>query len=292
MLLVTGGTGFIGRAIVSHLGGQVRLLARDVNAAREAFPKAEVVKGNILDSGSLDKAMRDVDQVVHLAGEVNYQLSREEVFRINDLGTRNVLNAAQEADRFVFASSVSVYGETTSLATEQTLPKPRTWYGESKLAAERAVEAAAIPSVSLRIGVVFGIGSPIWMNIMRFFSKGFPIPRSPTKTNVVHVSDVARAFAIALEKGKGIYNVASKHSIPFIELASLLSYHMGLKPKFWPVWLVRLLAKSKGKLQDMDLFITNREYSIEKAEQELGWTPEAYLEKELKAMVEWYKEQV
>lgn len=286
MILVTGGTGFLGRTLVTDLleqGHSVRLLARDPILARELFPRADVVKGT-LDS-DLTHALKDVSQVIHLAGLISYTLPREELFRVNVEGTQNLLRAASKVDKFLFSSSISVYGECNGV-TEDTPPRPRNHYGESKLAAEQSVEASLIPSLSYRLSVVYGPGSPIWARVMRLFGRGFPIPNTKAVVNLIHVSDVSRAFQLGLKKGTGVYNIAGDKPIPMKELASLLAYHLGIKPRFWPVRLVTPLAKLKGKGAEVEAYTQNRDVDGSKARKELGFEPEAFLEKELKVMVE------
>ena len=288
MILVTGGTGFIGTLLVKHLlesGHSVRLLCQDPSRAPKGV---EVIKGGILDREPVREALKGVEQVIHVAGLIDYKLPRDRLFLVNMEGTRTLLDEAKEVDKFIFASSVSVYGETQGPATEETQPHPKTFYAESKLAAEELVLKRDGDYLALRIGVVFGVGSPIWEDIMGFFSKGFPLPKSKNMMNLVHVSDVVRAFEIGLTKGTGIYNIAGKTSMPFVEFASLLAYHLQMKPKFWPVWLVKNLAALKGKRAEMGAFLTNREYDISKAKRDLNWEPEAYFEKEIKLMAEWY----
>ncbi|MBI4176051.1 MAG: NAD-dependent epimerase/dehydratase family protein [Candidatus Aenigmarchaeota archaeon] len=292
MILVTGGTGFIGQNLVRDLlneGYPARLLCRDIEKARKMFPKIEAVKGDILDKESIRKAVKDAGTIIHLAGVISYTMPREELFRINLQGTKNLLEASKNASKFIFSSSVSVYGSTKGVADEATPARPRNFYGQSKLAAETAVLESGIPSVCNRISVVYGVGSPIWWKIMKFFGKGFPIPKANTNTNLIHVSDVSRAFIIGLEKGKGVYNIAGNENIPFINLANMLASEIGIEPKFWPVWLVKLLAGLKGKGKDMDAFILNREYRIEKARKELGFSPRMPIEEGIKEMVGWYK---
>lgn len=292
MILITGATGFIGQRLGKDLlerGEQVRILAREPGLAKGLFPKAEVVKGDILDRDSLKRALRGTDQVVHLAALISYTTPGQELWKVNVDGTRNLVELAKDAEKFLFSSSVSVYGQTREPATEEQLPSPRTPYGESKLEGERLVRNSGLPHACFRIGVVYGPGSPIWAEILRFFGKGFPIPRTKNVTNLIQVGDVSRAFRIGLKKGKGVYNIAAGRSVPFVELASLLSYHLGKKPRFWPSGLVRSLAALMGKGREIEAFTLNREYSIEKARKELGFSPAVRLEAGLKEMVEWYK---
>jgi len=292
MILVTGGTGFIGQSLVKELlseGRSIRILTRKPEEAKKLFPKAEAFKADILDPSSLKPALKGIEEVIHLAGKISYTLPKQELFRQNLEGTKNLLEASREAEKFLFSSSVSVYGETPENVDETSPPKPRDFYGESKLAAEEAVQASGIPSLVYRVSVVYGTGSPIWEGVMRLFSRGFPLPKTKNYTNLIHVSDVSRAFSLGLKKGNGIYNIAGEKSIPFIELASLLAYHFGIKPKFWPVWLVKFLASFKGRGKEIDTFIQNRLYETSKVQRDLGFKPDAYFEKEIKNMVEWYK---
>ena len=293
MILITGGTGFLGQNIVKKLQSEnypIRLLCRDKEKAQALFPKAEVVKGDILDKGSLIEACKGVKTVIHLAAVISYTLPEEKIFLQNVEGTKNLLEAAKNADKFIFSSSTSVYGATVGKASENTPPNPRTSYGKSKVAAEKVIIESGIPFLVYRISVVYGQGSPIWYDIMKFFGKGFPIPKAHSVINLIHISDVASAFQIGVKKGNGIYNIAGEKSLPFRELASILSYHLGRKPRFWPTWLVLLLAQTKGKAKkELEAFITNRDFENMKAKKELGFVPKAILEKELKNMVEWYK---
>src|SRR3989338_2802818 len=112
MILVTGGTGFIGQATVRELlahGHAVRLLARDPERSKALFPTAEVIKGDILDK-DLSPAFEGVNSLIHLAGLISHTLPRKELFRVNVEGTKNVLSFADGGDKIVFASSVAVYG--------------------------------------------------------------------------------------------------------------------------------------------------------------------------------------
>jgi nucleoside-diphosphate-sugar epimerase len=289
MILVTGGTGFIGSLLVKRLlgdGHDVTVLALP---GQEAPGGAKVVRGDITRGETL-KGLGGMETVVHLAGMVSYSESREALLRVNAQGTRNVLGACRGAGRFILSSSVSVYGEIKGTAGEDYPVNPMNPYGESKLEAEKAVREAGIPSVVFRIAPVYGKGSPSWLKNLRLLEKGFPIPRTRNLTHVVHISDIVQALALAVRKGRGVYNIADSKPVRFMEFAEGLMELLGKKPRRLPLWLVRLLARARGMGAYLDVLTINRNYSIEKAGRELGYRPRANLKAEMKRMVDWYLE--
>ncbi|MBI4020489.1 MAG: NAD-dependent epimerase/dehydratase family protein [Candidatus Aenigmarchaeota archaeon] len=294
MILITGSTGFIGQYVTRRLlaeGYSVRLLCRDTGMAGAMFPSAEAVKGDVLDVESLRAAMKGVTKVIHLAGVVSFSLPRYELFLINYGGTRNVLEASKNVDKLLFSSSVSVYGDTPSVADESFPTNPNTDYGLSKLEAEKAAFYSGIPTIAYRIGPVYGIGSPVWSEVLRFLEKKYPIPNVRTMTNLVHVSDVSRAFLLGLNKGKltGIYNITGEKPLPFLDFARLLCYYLPVRPRVLPAPLVMLVARLLGKRRYFNALCMNRLYDCSKAKRELGFSEEADLDGETRKMVEWYK---
>jgi len=287
MILVTGGTGFVGTQLVKDLvesGHSVRVLSRE-----DVYnPRVNIVKGDLLDKESLKKALKDVETVIHLAGKISYNASKEEIFKVNYEGTKNLLEACKNVKKLLFSSSVAVYGEIKEPAIETQPPTPKTIYGESKVAGEKAIQESGIPNICFRLSVIYGTNNPIWNDVFKMFSKGFPIPKTNNETNLLHVSDASKAFQIGLKKGSGIYNIPG-NQLPFMDLARILAAHLGIEPRFWPPSVVKFFAGFKGKRKDVDAFIQNRLYDGTKAREELGFEPKADLYKCLKEMVETYK---
>lgn len=109
MILVTGGTGFVGKALVRRLkqdGEDIRILARNPSRARG---DVQVVKGDVTIYSDVRKAVVGCDLVYHLAGLVSYSKSQKELDRVNKLGTENVFKACanEGIKRVVLCSSVS-----------------------------------------------------------------------------------------------------------------------------------------------------------------------------------------
>jgi dihydroflavonol-4-reductase len=152
-VLVTGGTGFLGRAIIERLlneGDQVKALARsDASTGELGALGAEPVRGDVLDPGALAAAMRGCDLVYHAAG-ANAFCARDPspMFEVNVRGSQNVVRAAARAgvQRVVYTSSAATLGEASGTIGSEESPH-RGWflsdYERSKFEAEQAVFATA-----------------------------------------------------------------------------------------------------------------------------------------------------
>jgi nucleoside-diphosphate-sugar epimerase len=292
MILVTGASGFLGSALVPELlkkGYKVRALCRTSEAAGQLPKKVDASVGDVTIPETLSGAMRGVDTVIHLAGMVSYSKPREELFRVNAIGTKNLLSQCSGRQRFILASSVSVYGKIRGEADESYPVLPRTAYGESKLSAERFVAESGIDGVMLRIAPMYGKGSSSWVKNLELLDRGFPIPSTKNLTHIVHVSDAVQAIVKSVGKGEGVYNVASEKPVPFVEFAGSIVTMLGKKPRVLPSFMVSAMASMAGMKKYLDVLTANRNYSIRKAQDELGYAPKADFAAEAKAMVEWYR---
>jgi len=170
---VTGGTGFVGRPFVRRIlreGWDVTLVTRNrQNAGALGDGNLTVCEADVAD----EKAMRRIalrgdrfDAVFHLAASLNYFGSRQELYKTNVQGTRNVLDLAMKtgAKKFVYASSIEAVGPVKRKdvpAPPHQPCRPISPYGEAKALAEQLVISAArrhFPAVVLRIGNVYGRG--------------------------------------------------------------------------------------------------------------------------------------
>jgi UDP-glucose 4-epimerase len=214
-ILVTGGSGFIGRHVVAQMtegGATVRVVDRQPHPD----PSVDIVLGDITDRAVVDRAMAGgIDSVVHLAAETSVLRSvqrPEETFTTNILGTQNVLEAARVAgvSSLAFASSNAVTGPMEEPAiTERSRLRPLTPYGSTKAAGEMLMSAYTaaygVRCGCVRLTNVYGPGmqakDSIIARLMRAIRLGtrFEIYGDGEQVrDYVHAHDVVAAMRLAL----------------------------------------------------------------------------------------------
>lgn len=181
---VTGGTGFIGGALVARLlreGASVRVLARpSPRADALATRGAEVVSGDLADNAALDEAVRGAEVVFHAAAMVEGHGSRKEFDEANLGGTQQVFEACirQGVPHVVYLSSIAVYGlaqegeRIDELTPVDGSPEKRDFYAQSKIEAEQYATAIGLKTrlavTILCPGVVYGPGRRLPVALLGF----------------------------------------------------------------------------------------------------------------------------
>lgn len=245
-VLVTGGAGFIGSHIAEHFaeaGHTVRILDNLATGYIKNIPQnknIEFIQGDICDFSLVEKAVSGIDYVFHEAALVSVPLSCErpaEAFRINTLGTLNVLKACVKANvnKFVTASSAAVYGNNPVLPKREDMyPEPASPYAISKLDGEYLArmfyENHGLRTTCLRYFNVYGPRQdprspyaaviPIFLDRAKAGKDLIIYGDGLQSRDFVHVKDVVRANVAALEHGDGqVFNVAMGKSVTILELA-------------------------------------------------------------------------
>lgn len=240
-IFVTGATGVVGPALVRDLlaaGHAVRALVRRPDAALPAG--ATPVVGDLADTEALRRGVDGASAVVHLAALLHINGPAAEMAgryrEVNVEGTRRLVKEARAAgvERFVFASTINVYGPSQGGApwTESDRLQPDTLYGETKRDAEALVRA--LPGgVVLRLAAVYGPGMkgnyPSLMGALRRGLRVLPGDGTNRRT-LIHVSDAARAFTAALTVAPGTYNATDGRVHTFDALVQSLQVVAGKKP--------------------------------------------------------------
>ncbi|MBW2500563.1 MAG: NAD-dependent epimerase/dehydratase family protein [Deltaproteobacteria bacterium] len=206
-VLVTGATGFIGLEVarlLSSMGRRPRLLVRRAPRGRLLTGlDAELVYGDLARSSTLDRAVRGVDAVIHLAARATFEPYRFVRPSIVD-GSLALLRAASRAgvSRFVLASSALVYGSSEEPIGRWTRPSPQIGYGRAKVEAEQVLRSEAPPDMRLgilRLPHVYGSRSFLFEQLRR---NVVILPGSGTNLYAhLHVVDAARALVAAADRG-------------------------------------------------------------------------------------------
>ena len=264
MILITGSTGFIGKAFTTKLlegDCEVKVLTRDPRLAKKLFPKATVLEGDISNKRSIKSAMKDVTKVVHLAGLVDYK-NRKRIFDVNYQGTKNLLECCDDIDKFVFSSSVTVFGNVIGKANDKTPLSPTGPYGESKVMAEKLIMSSGIKSAMLRIAPVYGEGSPWFNRLLKMLSWGIPCPRTDANVQLVHISDVVNGIALSLDRGRGAFIIADEKPVKLMRVTEKLVHLLG--KRYWtvPSWMVTIPANIVGMGSLVDILMENRVFDI------------------------------
>ena len=255
-VLVTGGVGYIGSALVPELQARPeveRVVVFDslagglpANLFEADVSDIDFRDGDVRNYGEVESAMRGVDSVIHLAaitGAASTHDRREETFAVNLEGTRNVLTAAEKVgvDAVTFASSCNLYGRAPHENVDETTdPQPINPYAESKAEAETLLSEFDGQATALRLSTNYGHAPGVRFNLVvnTFVFRaltGRPLTVYGDGSNwrpFIHVRDSARAFADAtLEPDawpEPVYNVgATEENYRISEIAEFVHDELG-----------------------------------------------------------------
>lgn len=245
-ILVTGASGLVGSHLIKALLQQqkrVRAIYRNNIPAFEGADKVEWIKGDILDTVSLEEAMNNVQQVYHCAAIVSFDpKDRKKMNKTNIEGTANIVNECLNAgvEKLIHVSSVSAMGRIrkNEIITEEMKWTPETTnseYGRSKHLAEMEVWRGigeGLNAVMVNPTIILGAGD--WNNssmaLFKNVYKEFPWYTEGT-TGFVDVEDVVRAMILLMESD--ISNerfILSGSNTTYKHLFDLIAKAFGKKP--------------------------------------------------------------
>jgi dihydroflavonol-4-reductase len=319
-VLVTGGTGFIGRAIVERLleeDEQVKALARtEASAGELAGLGAEPVRGDVLDLQSLASAMQGCELVYHAAGANAFCVrDPSPMFEVNVQGSENVVRAAALAEltRVVYTSSAATLGERKGTVGSEESPHRGSFlsdYERSKFEAEQAVLAAAdetrIEVICVNPASVQGPGRATGSTrLLLDYLNGRLKAVVDTTLSLIDIADCTTGHLLAGSKGKpGERYVLSGATLSVREGLALLGRLAGIEQplRTLPPWLAMTAATVVEALawvrrdtpqicRELARTLTHgHAYDGSKATRELGlrYSP---IEETLRRTIEWWIEE-
>jgi len=321
-VLVTGGTGFTGKALVRRLlddGHQVIALdyKEGLKTAELRQWGAEVVIGSVTDRGVLERLMPGVDVVHHVAAAFR-ELNVDDAYyrKVNVDGTRNVLDVAlaNGVKKVVHFSTCGVHGNVDHPPAAEDAPiQPADYYQQTKYEAEPVVLEYArkgLKCVILRPAAIYGPGDPErFFMIFKRVSKGFFPMFGSGKTfyHPLYIDNLIDASVLAMQSKRGdgeTYLIADKE---YVEIEKLVrgvaaALEVDLKMPHLPVWPVVAIGHIVEKAckpfgiappifpRRVDWYRQNRAFDISRAKRELGYEPRIGLQEGLRRTAVWYKE--
>ncbi len=258
-ILITGGNGFIGRALTDKLlqeGFNVRIVTRRTPKAQPANPAVTLVKADYNDVESLKKALQGCVGVFHLAAAI-FGFNRQDFEKANVTATRNVVEAVNQTPdikTFVHVSSLAASGfapDKDHPRTEEMEPNPVSDYGITKLGGEKAVHTLR-PGVKwtiIRPPIVYGKNDSGVSKIALWVRRGIMVNTSGNGYfSFVHVDDLVQALWLAYSRedtaGKTYFvteDAIYSWDYFITQMARAMNCHKPFMPNA-PKWMLRVAA--------------------------------------------------
>lgn len=312
MILVTGGTGFIGSHLLEKLaarGQPVRCLLRR-DPQRPLPSGIEAVRGDLVAPHGLEAALNGVDAVIHLAG-VTKALRPADYYTGNLRATENLACALQGRPiRLVHVSSMAAAGPGNSLG-EDAEPRPVSHYGCSKLEAERVVRALLPDAVIARPPVVYGPRDTDVYQVLKSVAKGIALEISGPERwfSAIYVKDLVDALCEAARNPRAAgrtYYFAHPQPATWRGLAETAARIMGRRPPrairvpYAAAWAVGWCAETWARITRRPGIVSRDKIAearcaswtcdVRRAYAELGFEARVTLEAGLAETLAWYRE--
>jgi nucleoside-diphosphate-sugar epimerase len=302
--LVTGSTGFIGRAVCTELAQRkhdVRRAARNLTGSDGGYFEL----GNIGPTTNWFGALEGVDALVHLAARVHIMRegavnpSRIQFGKVNFAGTEHLARAAAAsgAKRFVYVSSIGVNGAQTALGkpfSETDIPNPHNAYASSKWEAEqgllRVADETGLEVVIIRPPLVYGPNAPgNFGSLMRAVQRGWPLPLGAVhnQRSLVALSNLVDFIVTCIthpQAANQSFLVSDGQDLSTTELVRGMAQAAGVPARLLPVpvWALQTGASLLGKGDAVQRLCGNLQIDISKARSLLDWVPPVSVEEGLR----------
>lgn len=321
-ILVTGGTGFTGSALVKRLlsrGNDVTVLDNQRGIMLDTLESlgAKVVIGSITDPLTVEEVVKDQRIIYHLAAAFRkINLPKQVYWDTNVTAMRSLLDSASKAGvkKVVYCSTQGVHGNVDNPPGGEDTPiEPEDYYQYTKYEGEKVAQEFILKGMDitiLRPTAIYGPGDPArFLMMFKQVKKGF-FPffgKGEALYHPVYVENFVDAFELAAERqeSKGqTYLIADNEYYTIKDIVLKIAKVMEVDLKvihlpFMPMYIAAAVVEAIFKplpwdpplfRRRVDWFRQNRAFKIDKAKNELGYNPAVNLDQGLKLTYEWYKE--
>lgn len=312
-VLVTGASGFIGRALAQRLkmDGVHSVRAALRNTSRKDLPEGvEVVQTGDLVSSAVNwqDALTEVNVVIHTAARAHVinENAKDPMAAFRAINVDATLKLAEQAisagvKRFIYLSSIKVNGEETQSGrpfTADDLPAPIDPYGVSKQEAEeglrRLSENSGMEIVIIRPTLVYGPGvKGNFHSMMRWLAKGIPLPLASVRNqrSLVALDNLIDLIIVCTQHPAAsgqTFLVGDGEDLSTPELLQRTAFALGKRARLIPapVALLRVCAGLLGKDSAVQKLCGSLQVDIDKTREQLGWTPPVNVDDALRKTAE------
>jgi len=319
-ILITGGSGFIGRHLIVSMakkGAHVRVLTRRHNSGNEfGNIVVEPIRGDLANRDSLRRAVDGVDIVYHLAAQIGkWGVPEERYYASNVRGTRNLLDACLQSSvgQFVFCSTPGVQGKGHVRAQECLPYNPPYIYERTKCEAEKLVlkfhRDHRLPVTILRPDFVYGPGDLRRLPLYRAVKNGkfFIIGNGKSFLHPTYIDDVIQGFHLVAGNPVAfgrIFNIGGPHLVTVGEYVGSIARSLDVPNPRMKIPAALALATAAGcealsRITGREPYITRSKIEfltkshgtdISNAQTELGYRPGYALQEGLRRTIDWYRD--
>jgi nucleoside-diphosphate-sugar epimerase len=320
-IMVTGGTGFTGAALVARLlrdGHSVSVLDTKPGLALEQLEAqgADVTLGSVTDREAVARSMQGAHVVMHVAAAFRETGAPDALYKeVNVGGTRIVVEECRKAgvQKLIYCSTQGVHGNIDNPPGDENSPiAPEDYYQQTKYEGEGEVRAHAgdLEYTILRPTAIYGPGDPErFYMIFRRVAKGRFVMFGSGRTfyHPVYIDNLVDAFVLAMKPGIGsseVYIIADEEYFPINELVKRVGKalnvnvsvpHLPILPLMVVGHVCERVCKPFGINppifpRRVDWFRQVRAFKIDKAKRDLGYVPRVGIDEGLRRTGEWYRE--
>ena len=310
-VLLTGGSGFIGRQLADELSqSRTPFLIASRATKLDISNHSSVSVGDIDGLTQWNSALVGITHVVHLAARVHIttETSSDAFAAFRSINTDGTLNLARQSaalgvKRFIFVSTIKVNGEGRNSAYLETdKPAPQDAYAASKLEAEQGLWTISAETgmevVILRIPLVYGPGvGANFFQLLKIIDQRWPLPLCGinNRRSLIYSGNLVNAILCSLQHPKAanqLFLLSDGQDASTTQLVTWLAQALGKQTRMFTVseGLLRSVAGFVGKSSAVDRLFGSLYLDSTKFQRELGWSPPSTLQEGLEATVNWYRE--
>ena len=309
-ILITGANGFIGGSLMRYYQNH----GQDVVGVDLIGNGNDIVEGDVSQPNTISQQLQECDVIIHTAALVSNAMQDSDMWQVNVLATRNLIQAAKEhkVRRFVQISSIVAYGNSAEGELDETHPVHADGgsYVLTKLASEHVVLSEQanddIEVVIIRPGDAYGPGSGPWIiaRLEAIAINQFMLPeKGEGFFRPIYIDDLVRGIAMASKHPDAdgeIFNLSCEgymftkdYFTPHYQWLGkkrpmVVSTNLALKISALASKLANLMGNlNEASPSTVKQLSTKSWFSIKKAERVLGWRPEISFEEGMKMTHEW-----